>query len=528
MNGSTDSSESSGWSLPLAISLGSINAIVVLGNIFVLYILVSQQSLHTSTNFIVLSLTLADFLLGVIILPFSMLQEFYSEWVFPDLWCKIWLALDVLFSTASIYNLLAISFDRYMAVRQPIKYKFISSNRMTKITIFIVWAISACLAFPPLIYDHFGSVPPELLTESPDSMDLSENGPKICTPMTSNNVYILFSAMVSFILPTIFMILLNISIFQTVQGSRRPKLLPLSSQSSNGTSSNGQNPYTLLRVHRGGGGNPGQQSNREASLHDRFHHTKSASMRGRCLTRSPSLRTNSFRQKRTESTRGKDTLAISVQRKKSSSMTTLNIFAESESKETPLQVLDDEQNWIAKFPTSNLNSSQIIIETEKMETVQILNSYGNGFYPEMKETNIIEKTAHSTIWYPAILTSLLVGRRSKKYSDRFTINHSDQNSNRHSLRTELRVARTIGIVVGCFTVCWLPFTVIYILQAFRTCPIDQCVPGWMFTIAFWLGYANSAVNPLLYAAVSRDFRSAFRKFLTGKNSVSLYRFNSNH
>lgn len=206
MNRSTESSVSSGWSLPLAISLGSINAIVVLGNIFVLYILISQKSLHTSTNFIVLSLTLADFLLGVIILPFSMLQEFYNEWVFPDLWCKSWLALDVLFSTASIYNLLAISFDRYMAVRQPIKYKYISSNRMTKITIFIVWAISACLAFPPLVYDHFGSVPPELLNEPLNPANVPENGPKVCTPMTSNNVYILFSAMVSFILPTIFMV----------------------------------------------------------------------------------------------------------------------------------------------------------------------------------------------------------------------------------------------------------------------------------------------------------------------------------
>lgn len=63
-----------GWSLPIAITLGTINVVVVLGNIFVLYILITQKSLHTSTNYIVLSLTLADFLLGVIILPFSMIQ----------------------------------------------------------------------------------------------------------------------------------------------------------------------------------------------------------------------------------------------------------------------------------------------------------------------------------------------------------------------------------------------------------------------------------------------------------------------
>lgn len=67
-----------------------------------------------------------------------------------------------------------------------------------------------------------------------------------------------------------------------------------------------------------------------------------------------------------------------------------------------------------------------------------------------------------------------------------------------------------------------------VFQAFKTCPIDECVPGWLFTIAFWLGYANSAVNPLLYAAVSRDFRLAFRKFLTGKTSGLLNRFSSTY
>lgn len=196
----------SGWSLSLAITLGTINAVVVIGNIFVLYILISQKSLHTSTNFIVLSLTLADFLLGIIILPFSMLQEYYSEWIFDDLWCKAWLALDVLFSTASIYNLLAISFDRYMAVRQPIKYKFISSNRMTKITISIVWIISASLAFPLIIYENIESRH-SMTSNSISSLSINnELNIKVCTPMTSNNLYILFSAMVSFILPMIFMV----------------------------------------------------------------------------------------------------------------------------------------------------------------------------------------------------------------------------------------------------------------------------------------------------------------------------------
>jgi hypothetical protein len=67
----------------LALFLGAINLLVVCGNLFVLYILVSQKSLHTSTNTIVFSLTLSDFLLGCLILPFSILQVLFPPFSIP-------------------------------------------------------------------------------------------------------------------------------------------------------------------------------------------------------------------------------------------------------------------------------------------------------------------------------------------------------------------------------------------------------------------------------------------------------------
>lgn len=52
------------------------------------------------------------------------------------------------------------------------------------------------------------------------------------------------------------------------------------------------------------------------------------------------------------------------------------------------------------------------------------------------------------------------------------------------------------------------------------CSAGVCIPEAFVTFAFWLGYSNSAINPLLYAAFSRDFRSAFRKVLMDRNSTS--------
>lgn len=58
----------------IATLLAIVNLLVVCANFFVMYVLISQRSLHTATNFIVLSLTISDLLLGIVILPFSVTQ----------------------------------------------------------------------------------------------------------------------------------------------------------------------------------------------------------------------------------------------------------------------------------------------------------------------------------------------------------------------------------------------------------------------------------------------------------------------
>ena len=74
---------------------------------------------------------------------------------------------------------------------------------------------------------------------------------------------------------------------------------------------------------------------------------------------------------------------------------------------------------------------------------------------------------------------------------------------------EIQIILFVGIIVGGFIVCWMPFFTMYVVRAF--CP--QCIPSVLFSILFWLGYCNSAINPCIYALFSRDFRFAFQKIL---------------
>ncbi|XP_052562649.1 uncharacterized protein LOC120421100 isoform X4 [Culex pipiens pallens] len=79
-------------------------------------------------------------------------------------------------------------------------------------------------------------------------------------------------------------------------------------------------------------------------------------------------------------------------------------------------------------------------------------------------------------------------------------------------RAEHKAARTLGIIMGVFLLCWLPFFLWYVITSL--CGEDACpCPDVVITVLFWIGYFNSTLNPLIYAYFNRDFREAFRNTL---------------
>ncbi|XP_061889985.1 trace amine-associated receptor 1-like [Entelurus aequoreus] len=131
--------------LALYVFLGFLSLCIVCGNLLVIIAVVCFRQLQSPTNYLILSLAVADLLVGILVFPFSMAFTVFSCWHHEGLLCKIRGTFDVTLSTASILNLCCISVDRYHAVCQPLTYRSKISHRVVGAMVLVSWGISALL-----------------------------------------------------------------------------------------------------------------------------------------------------------------------------------------------------------------------------------------------------------------------------------------------------------------------------------------------------------------------------------------------
>ncbi|XP_065559895.1 alpha-2Da adrenergic receptor-like isoform X2 [Artemia franciscana] len=116
------------------------------------------------------------------------------------------------------------------------------------------------------------------------------------------------------------------------------------------------------------------------------------------------------------------------------------------------------------------------------------------------------------------LTRKMSGSRRPSKLKRQVIDLGNPLATRDPAREKRRVARKreqratliLGLIMGAFILCWLPFFVLYVITPFCE---ESLVDPKGFAVAFWLGYCNSALNPVIYTIFNKDFRKALRKIL---------------
>lgn len=128
---------------------------------------------------------------------------------------------------------------------------------------------------------------------------------------------------------------------------------------------------------------------------------------------------------------------------------------------------------------------------------------------EHVEDNVALQVERSSTVESALDTNNANGvRNSSHQSESIVSPTQSQPQKKHSIKKSIK---TLGIIMGLFVACWLPF---FILALVRPICNEHCnITPTVTNLLTWLGYVNSCLNPLIYARFHKDFGIPMKEML---------------
>ncbi|XP_049928890.1 D(4) dopamine receptor-like [Epinephelus moara] len=199
-----------GHNLPALLFGVLLIVVIICGNLLVCLSVFTEKALKTTTNYFIVSLAVADLMLAVLVLPLFVYSEFQDGvWTLSTTVCDGLMTMDVMLCTASIFNLCAISIDRFIAVLIPLNYNRKHVDLRQAVLLSATWIMALAVASPIMfgINNVAGRDPTECKLE--------------------NNDYVLYSSVCSFFIPCPIMLLLYCGMFRGLrrwEEARKAKL----------------------------------------------------------------------------------------------------------------------------------------------------------------------------------------------------------------------------------------------------------------------------------------------------------------
>uniref|UniRef100_A0A8C9Z944 D(3) dopamine receptor n=1 Tax=Sander lucioperca TaxID=283035 RepID=A0A8C9Z944_SANLU len=391
---------------------------IVFGNVLVCLAVLRERSLQTTTNYLVVSLAVADLLVASLVMPWAVYLEVVGgAWLFSRLYCNVFVTLDVMMCTASILNLCAISIDRYTAVVMPVLYNTTHrSRKRVFVMIATVWVLAFTVSCPLL----FGFN--------------TTDDPMVCS--ISNPDFVIYSSVVSFYLPFIVTLLVYIRIYVFLRMRRKRITFGQASGKvqPGSTLPSVVRPLSLLVVEPSGPSKP-------------------------------------------------NLLSVCLWRKRPKTGPVENSVL------PPV----DMQNCCS-ISHASCGRTELDLEQERGK--------------EEAEEN--SQSERAPVRMSCEVKDLSNGRTHTSLQS-MALSHINSSRFRSMHAREKKATQMLAIVLGVFLICWLPFFVTHILNTHcRTC----YVPPGLYSAFTWLGYVNSALNPIIYTTFNIEFRRAFIKILS--------------
>lgn len=422
-------------------------------------------------------------------------------------------ALDVFFCTASINNLCLISLDRYWSVTQAVEYLKKRTPARAMFMIGFVWVFSALVCLPPLLGWKGRDVEGQ------------------CT-LSEDLGYVLYSAFGSFYVPAIVMVFVYARIFVAARSRARrnikKKKLPIAPSEMTADPAKDKSTTTCTSVSHP---SPPDQTRSD----DSGSVTAGVSVISAPTPHLPSILVPAPSILRQQSADTPSTMSPAALMAPEIVVETTPTPHSSPTKTCDRKSADDK---CVSFKTPLTpengsrrvrgNSSETRFGSEDIEETGSSGSpvpaiggtsrsllaptplarfrgspYGSSLsIADYEDSDLAEQESSETrrpaATLPAVPTARMVQTEAERHKRKV------------AKARERRATFILGLIMASFIGAWLPFFTMYLIQGMcKQCTIEPS----LFTFAFWLGYCNSAINPIIYTVFNRDFRRSFRKIL---------------
>ncbi|NXI53637.1 HRH3 protein, partial [Chloroceryle aenea] len=195
----------------LAFLMVMLALVTILGNALVILAFIMDRNLRHRSNYYFLNLAISDFAVGVFCMPLYIPYSLTGKWHLGRGLCKVWLVLDYLLCTASVFNIVLISYDRanfFFSLQVSYRaHQGITSNPIVKMV--ATWVFAFLLYCPAILFwEHVAG----------RSMVAADQ----CYAEFFDNWYFLLCAStLEFFVPLLSVTYFNVHIFRNIQRRQR-------------------------------------------------------------------------------------------------------------------------------------------------------------------------------------------------------------------------------------------------------------------------------------------------------------------
>ncbi|XP_045035372.1 LOW QUALITY PROTEIN: 5-hydroxytryptamine receptor 1 [Daphnia magna] len=473
---SSDDGRTAGFATPTAMNYSLMETVLisaallaiivgtVVGNVLVCIAVCLVRRLRRPCNYLLVSLAVSDLCVALLVMPMALVYEVLGTWPFGATACDTWVAFDVLSCTASILNLCMISVDRYWAITRPLDYGVKRTPARMISCVALVWISSACISLPPLLVlgNEHGPVSTNNSHHQPIEEDSFNAGQDLQCQVCQEFGYQIYATLGSFYIPLAVMAAVYYQIFQAAK-----------------------------RI---------VDEEKKAQSHLLMTRTNSCPKSGQEKCKSKVMNpVQSSLLVHPYPTSVCDNAALIVVRRHSDQQ--LQTSNRRDNPPATDQALTNNEMW-----SKDSNGGHPVTWPDTASKPQ-------------EQTN--NTTMSSTVDIALKSTGTTINRTEgqrppskRRRSNQLTHRRGSRVRLRFALNKERKASTTLGIIMSAFTLCWFPFFVLALVRPFMSHQTASLViPRWLSSLFLWLGYANSFLNPVIYATTNKDFRLPFREIL---------------